>query len=86
MTAELPAALSTAQKKRIVSAFLAQCLDYADARLRDYRAQVPAAAGMDALALQDRISHWSAYRAFTEYTIAELETTELDAWFVAIDS
>lgn len=73
--------LSTAEKKRIVSAFLQRCCVYADDKLAQYQRQLPSATGMDALALQDKISHWTAYRAFTEYTINELTTTELDAWF-----
>ena len=73
--------LSVADKKRIVSDFLQHCLDYADDKLAAYRQRLPDVAGMDALLLQDKISHWTAYRAFNEYTIAELQTTELDAWF-----
>lgn len=72
---------STAEKKRIVSAFLQRCVIYADDKLAQYRRQLPSATGMDALAVQDKISHWTAYRAFTEYTINELTTAELDAWF-----
>jgi DNA-binding phage protein len=74
-------ASSTAEKKRIVSAFLQRCLTYADDKLVQYRQQLPAATGMDALTVADKISHWTAYRAFTEYTIEELTTAELDAWF-----
>lgn len=70
-----------ATKKRIVSEFLRRCLEYADGMLARYRAELDAASGMEALAVQDKISHWTAYRAFTEYTIAELETAELDPWF-----
>ena len=73
--------LTVADKKRIVSDFLQQCLGYADDKLAAYRRQLPEVAGMDALTLQDKISHWTAYRAFTEYTIEELQTAELDAWF-----
>lgn len=72
---------STAEKKRIVSAFLARCHGYAEGKLAAYQQQLPAVVGMEALAVQDKISHWTAYRAFTEYTIAELETAELDTWF-----
>ena len=73
--------LSVAEKKRIVGDFLQRCLGYADDKLADYRQRLPAVIGMDALTLQDKISHWTAYRAFTEYTIEELQTAELDAWF-----
>jgi DNA-binding phage protein len=73
--------LTVADKKRIVSDFLRHCVDYADDKLLAYRQRLPDVAGMDALALQDKISHWTAYRAFSEYTIVELRTTELDAWF-----
>ncbi len=73
--------LSTEEKKRIVGAFLRRCRTYADDKLAEYRQQSFKAAGMDALAVQDKISHWTAYRVFTEYTIEELKTAELDAWF-----
>ncbi|MCC7410442.1 MAG: hypothetical protein IT495_02235 [Gammaproteobacteria bacterium] len=76
---------SVAEQKRIVSGFLARCIGYADDRLAEYRAGLDTAQGMEALAIQDKISHWSAYRAFTEYTIEELKTEELDDWFGARD-
>jgi DNA-binding phage protein len=73
--------LTVADKKRIISDFLQHCLDYADDKLTAYRQRLPDVVGMDALTLQDKISHWTVYRAFSEYTIVELQTTELDAWF-----
>jgi hypothetical protein len=76
--------LTVAMKKRIVSEFLVRCVGYADEKLAEYRRQLDAATGMQALAVQDKISHWTAYRAFTAYTIEEIETTELDDWFAAI--
>jgi hypothetical protein len=39
------------------------------------------ATGFDALDIQDKIGHWTAYRTFNEYTIEELKTRELDDWF-----
>jgi hypothetical protein len=73
--------VSIAEKKRIVSGFLQRCARYAEEKLVQYQQQLPLATGMDVLTVQDKISHWTAYRAFTEYTIEELTTAELDAWF-----
>lgn len=72
-------------RKRIVTEFLRRCLEYSDAMLARYRAELDGARGMEALAVQDKISHWTAYRAFTEYTIEELKTAELDPWFERMD-
>ena len=74
---------STAEKKRVVAGFLARCNTYAAERLARYRVQLDAADPMDALAIQDKIGHWTAYRSFNEYTIKELESGELDDWFDA---
>lgn len=73
--------VSTGEKKRIVSEFLQRCAAYADDRLVAYRQQAALAKGNEGLALQDKISHWTAYRVFTEYTVEELKTAELDSWF-----
>lgn len=73
--------VSIEEKKRIVSEFLQQCAVYADDKLVAYQQQAALAKGNDVLALQDKISHWTAYRVFTEYTVEELKTAELDSWF-----
>lgn len=73
--------ISTAEKKRIVSQFLQRCAAYADDKLVAYQQQAALAKGNEGLLLQDKISHWTAYRVFTEYTVDELETPELDSWF-----
>lgn len=72
---------SIAEKKRIVSVFLQHCCTYADDKLVQYQQQLPSATGMDVLAVQDKIAHWTTYRVFTEYTIEELKSAELDSWF-----
>ena len=43
--------------------------------------QLAHASGREALALQDKIGHWTAYRTFNEHTLGELATRELDEWF-----
>ncbi len=68
-------------KKRLVAGFLHRCIGYADDMLARYRAQLDQAQGMEALAIHDKIWHWTVYRSFTEYTIEELRSDELDAWF-----
>ncbi len=72
---------SIAEKKRIVARFVRQCNDYADAEIARYRAALDAADARAARALQDKISHWTAYRAFNEHTLGELAGNELDSWF-----
>mgnify|MGYP001172890072 FL=1 len=73
--------VSSEEKKRIVSEFLQRCAAYADDKLATYQQQATLAKGNESLLLQDKISHWTAYRVFTEYTIEELKTAELDSWF-----
>jgi hypothetical protein len=73
--------MNVAEKKAVVAQFIAKCNDYASAKLVEYRRQLDAASGRDALAIQDKIGHWTAYRAFNEHTLGELATPKLDAWF-----
>lgn len=73
--------MTVEEKKAVVTAFLARCNEYADAQLAAYRERVATATGRQALELQDKIGHWTAYRAFNEYTIDELATGEIDDWF-----
>jgi hypothetical protein len=75
------AAMDIAAKKAVVADFLAKCNRYADGQLDKYRGQLAAAAAGEALALQDKIGHWTAYRAFNEHALAELDRGELDGWF-----
>ena len=72
---------STTEKKRIIADFLTRCNTYAAERISHYRAELDTVTQMDAMAIQDKIGHWTAYRAFNEYTIAELDSNELDDWF-----
>ena len=72
---------TAAEKKRIVEDFLKRCNDYSDNKLRNYRASLTGADDEQDLAIQDRISHWVAYRAFNEHAIMELKGSELDDWF-----
>jgi len=69
------------QKKQVITDFLRKCNEYSDGMIAKYQARLDGANGADALALQDQVSHWSAYRAFNEYTIEELKTDEIDDWF-----
>lgn len=68
------------EKKRVISDFLRKCNAYADDKLVDYQQRAASASGIEALSLQDKISHWTAYRAFNEHAITELETDTLDDW------
>ena len=73
--------MDVAATKAVVADFLAKCNRYADDRLEHYRAQLASAGPSEALALQDKIVHWAAYRAFNEHALGELERGDLDAWF-----
>jgi hypothetical protein len=72
--------MDLAEKKSVVVKFIAKCNAYADGKLVEYRRQLDAAESGDALAIQDKIGHWTAYRAFNEHTLGELATRKLDAW------
>jgi hypothetical protein len=72
--------MTLAEKKATVTRFIAKCNDYADGKLADYRRQLDTASGREALAIQDKISHWMAYRTFNEHTLGELATPQLDSW------
>jgi hypothetical protein len=75
------ATVTLMEKKQLISDFLTRCNHYADDQLRGYGAQLSAADGARALELQDKITHWTAYRVFNAYTIEELKTETLDHWF-----
>jgi hypothetical protein len=68
-------------KKAVVADFLARCNRYADGQLERYRADLAAAPEREALAVQDKIGHWTAYRAFNQHALEELARGELDDWF-----
>jgi hypothetical protein len=73
--------MDAAAKKAVVADFLARCNRYADGQLDQYRARLTAAAPSEALAVQDKIGHWTAYRSFNEHALEELARGELDDWF-----
>ena len=69
------------EKKQLVARFLTRCNEYADAKIDEYHARARTQDAEEALALADKIGHWSAYKAFNQHAIAELETAALDDWF-----
>jgi hypothetical protein len=73
--------MNTAAKKAVVADFLARCNRYAEDQLHKYRGQLAAASTHETLAVQDKIGHWTAYRAFHEHALQELARGELDDWF-----
>jgi hypothetical protein len=73
--------MDAAAKKAVVADFLARCNRYADTQLVKYREQLARAGSGEALAVQDKIGHWTAYRAFNEHALAEIARGELDDWF-----
>lgn len=73
--------MTLTEQKSLVASFLDECNRYAEGKLEDYRRRLEGASGPSALEIQDKISHWTAYRTFNEYTIDELATNALDHWF-----
>lgn len=67
-------------RKALVAHFITRCNEYAERKLEQYRAELPSASPAEALAIQDKIGHWTAYRAFNEHTLHELATPKLDDW------
>jgi len=65
----------------VVADFLARCTRYGDGPLDMTRQALARAAPGEALAVQDKIGHWTAYRKFNEHALQELARGELDDWF-----
>jgi hypothetical protein len=73
--------MDIAAKKAVVADFLVKCNRYAEGQLEKYRGRLAGTSGAEALAIQDEIGHWTAYRAFNEHALGELAGRELDDWF-----
>jgi hypothetical protein len=73
--------MNRADKKAVVTDFLRRCNQYAEDRLAKYRRDLVAADAATALTIQDKIGHWTAYRAFNEHALGEIGRGELDDWF-----
>ena len=69
------------EKKRVVREFLERCNTYAEQQLAGYHSALAAATPWQAMEIEDKINHWTAYRAFNAFAIEELATAELDDWF-----
>ena len=61
--------------------FLRKCNGYAEEQLEKYRRALASASSAEAQAIEDKIGHWTTYRAFNEIALGELERGELDHWF-----
>jgi hypothetical protein len=73
--------MNSADKKAVVTDFLQRCNRYAEGQLAKYRQDLGTADADTALTIQDKIGHWTAYRAFNEHALAEIDRGELDDWF-----
>jgi hypothetical protein len=73
--------MNSADKKAVVTDFLKRCNRYAEGQLAKYRQDLVAADAAMALTIQDKIGHWTAYRAFNEHALDEIGRGELDDWF-----
>ncbi len=73
--------MKSGDKKAVVADFLNRCNHYAEGQLAKYRRELTTADAGAALAIQDKIGHWTAYRAFNEHALGEIDRGELDDWF-----
>ena len=73
--------MNSSDRKAVVADFLERCNRFAEAQLAKYRQQLVTADVETALAIQDKIGHWTAYRAFNAHALAEIGRGELDDWF-----
>ncbi len=73
--------MNSADKKAVVADFLHHCNRYAEGQLAKYRQELSVADAAAALTIQDKIGHWTAYRAFNEHALGEIDRGELDDWF-----
>ena len=73
--------MDRADKKAVVADFLKRCNHYAEGQLEEYRQELTLADAAAALTIQDKIGHWTAYRAFNEHALGEISRGELDDWF-----
>ena len=73
--------MKSADKKAVVSDYLHRCNRYAEGQLAKYRQDLATADAAVALTIQDKIGHWTAYRAFNEHALGEIARGELDDWF-----
>ena len=62
--------MDAAAKKAVVADFLARCNRYADGQLDNIATSSRPRSTGEALAVQDKIGHWTAYRAFNEHALA----------------
>ncbi|HEY8519792.1 MAG TPA: hypothetical protein VIN61_06920 [Gammaproteobacteria bacterium] len=69
------------EKKALVATFLKKCNEYAERQIAALGAELEGASPRRALEIQDKIGHWTAYRAFNVHAIEELRTSKLDDWF-----
>jgi hypothetical protein len=73
--------MNSADKKAAVTDFLKRCNHYAEGQLAKYRQDLTVADAATALTIQDKIGHWTAYRAFNEHALDEIRRGGLDDWF-----
>lgn len=78
--------MTLSQQKSLVRQFLERCNRYADDKLADYGERLRSCSAADVLPLQDKIGHWTAYRAFNEHAIEELSAGQLDGWFEGFET
>lgn len=72
--------MTKCEEKKIVLRFLRQCNEYSDREIDRNAEKIKSGENIEAIC--GKIQKWLAYREFNERAISEVESGELDDWFV----
>ena len=74
--------MSQDEEGAVVRRFLKRCLDYARTEIARYEALKPLAQDeLEELQLQEKLTRWHTYKAFTVHALSELDAGALAHWF-----
>ena len=72
--------------KKNIARFLELCVDYADRSLERKKTRLQSLGLKDQESAKQEIEKWENYKQFTEYTIKELSSGDLDEWILNLDN
>ncbi|MBJ24373.1 MAG: hypothetical protein CMB64_06860 [Euryarchaeota archaeon] len=72
--------------KKNIARFLELCVDYADRSLERKKTRLQSLGLKDKESAKQEIEKWENYKQFTEYTIKELSSGDLDEWILNLDN
>tara|TARA_B100000902_G_C26482510_1_gene515467 strand:+ start:117 stop:383 length:267 start_codon:yes stop_codon:yes gene_type:complete len=72
--------------KKNIARFLELCVDYADSSLERKKTRLESLGLNDYESAKKEIEKWKNYKQFTEYTIKELLSGDLDEWILNLDN